>query len=92
MKYTVDVTQTRTYAVRVRVANVGSGATFRIKIDDDDVTGPVPVPNTGGWDVWSTVSIPDLALTQGPHQVSLILMSRNAENNGVGNYGYLEFR
>ena len=92
LKYTVEVTQSRAYKVHVRVANAGQGAAFRVKVDDNDVTGPIPIPNTGGWDVWSTVTIPDIVLNQGWRQIALEMVARNEGNNGVGNYQYLEFR
>jgi hypothetical protein len=91
LKYTVNVTQTRNYTLRVRVANVGSGATFRVEMDDVDLTGPVSVPNTGGWDTWQTVSLSGVGLSQGQHVLRLVMLTRNAENSGVGNFGYLLF-
>ena len=92
LKYTVDVTQGGTYTLTVRVANAGTGARFRLEVDGTDVTGSILVPNTGGWDRWQTVSIPGVVLTQGRRAIRLMMVTRNTENSGVGNYGYLEFR
>jgi hypothetical protein len=92
LNYTVNVTATRNYTVGVRVANIGSGAKFRIEVDGVDLTGPVPVPNTTGWDTWQTVSLAGIPLTQGQHVLRLVMVTRNAENSGVGNYGYLSFQ
>jgi len=86
------VTATRNYTVGVRVANIGSGAKFRIEVDGVDLTGPVPVPNTTGWDTWQTISLAGIPLTQGQHVLRLVMVTRNAENSGVGNYGYLSFQ
>jgi hypothetical protein len=90
--YTVNVTQTRTYAVAVRVANVGSGATFRILVDGVDRTGPVSLPDTGAWDSWQTITISGVPLTQGQRVIRIEMLTRNAENSGVGNFGYLQFQ
>lgn len=92
LSYSVDVTQTRSYTLNVRVANIGSGAMFRVEVDGVDLTGPLAVPDTGGWDLWQTVSAPGLTLTQGPHVVRIVMLSRNAQNGGVGNFGYLQFQ
>jgi hypothetical protein len=84
------VGQTRTYELRVRVANAGTGAKFRIEVDGNAVTGSVPVPNTGGWDNWADVVL-NVPLTQGQHVVRLVLTTANSQNSGVGNYGYFQF-
>jgi hypothetical protein len=92
LKYTVNVTETRSYVAKVRVANVGSGATFRIDVDGVDRTGPIALPNTGGWDAWQTVPISlNGVLSEGSHVIRLVMLTKNAENAGVGNYGYLLF-
>jgi hypothetical protein len=90
--YTVNVTQTRTYNLTVRVANVGSGAKFRVDVDNASVTGSgVALPNTLGWDTWQDVTISIPNLTQGQHVVRLVMVAANTGSNGVGNYGYLKF-
>ncbi len=92
LAYTVNVTQTRNYSIAIRVANVGSGATFRILVDGVDRSGPVSVPNTGGWDSWQTITVSGVPLTQGQRTIRLEMLTRNAENSGVGNFGYLQFQ
>ena len=92
LKYTVNVTQTRSYTLNVRVANIGTGATFRLEVDGNDVTGPVSVPNTGDWDVWQTVSVGGISLTQGQHVLRLVMVSSNTQNAGVGDIDYLMFQ
>ena len=92
LKYTVTVTQTRNYTLNVRVANVGSGAQFRVEVDGVDRTGSVSVPSTGGWDVWQTISLSGIGLSQGQHVIRLVMVTRNFENSGVGNFSYLLFQ
>ena len=92
LAYTVDVTQSREYTFNVRVANIGVGAAFRVEVDGVDVTGPINVPNTGGWDVWQTISLSGVRLNQGQRRMRLVMLSRNAENAGVGNFGYLQIQ
>jgi phosphatidylserine/phosphatidylglycerophosphate/cardiolipin synthase-like enzyme len=92
LNYTLTTTETRGYALTVRIANLGSGAKFRIEVDGAPVTGDVAVPNTGAWDAWQTVSLPAIQLVQGDHLVRLVMVAPNAENSGAGNYGYLSFQ
>jgi hypothetical protein len=92
LKYTVDVAETRNYTLDVRVANVGTGAAFGIQVDGVDATGPIAIPNTGGWDQWQTISRSGIPLTVGRHIIGLVMVARNAENDGVGNFGYLHVR
>jgi hypothetical protein len=90
LKYTVNVTQTRNYTMVVRVANVGTGSKFRLEVDGVDRTGPVVVPDTGGYDLWEDITV-NVPLTQGQHVLRLVMVSRAVENAGVGNYSYLSF-
>jgi hypothetical protein len=92
VNYTVNVTQTRAYAVSARVANLGAGAQFRIDVDGVAATGVLSLPNTGGWDTWQTLALGNVSLSQGQHVVRLVMVTRNVENNGVGNYGFLSFQ
>jgi hypothetical protein len=92
LEYTVNATQSRTYGVNVRVANLGSGAAFRIEIDGVDRTGAIAVPNTGGWDTWQTITAGALSIEQGLHVVRLVMLTANRENAGVGNFGFLQFQ
>ena len=92
LTYTVNATESRSYAVAARLANVGSGATFRVEVDGVDRTGAIAVPNTGGWDTWQTVSLGNIPLTQGLHVIRLVMLTRNVENSSVANFGYFTFQ
>ena len=50
------------------------------------------VPNTGGWQIWQTVTKTGLSLTAGAHVIRLVFETGTAENGGVGNYNWLRFR
>jgi hypothetical protein len=91
LKYTVDVSQTRNYTFNMRVANLGSGAQFRIEADGVDVTGPVSLPNTGAWDAWQTISV-TVPLTQGRRVLTLVMLRSNVENSNCGNYDYFSIQ
>jgi len=57
IEYTVDVATVRgDYDLDVRVATRNAGGAFRIEFKGIDQTGSITVPNTGGWQNWTTVS------------------------------------
>ena len=92
LRYTVNVTQSRLYTLEVRIANKGTGARFRVEVDGQNVTGSVVVPDTGDWQAWQTVSVPNIALDAGSRVVRLVLETGTSENGGVGNYNWLRFQ
>jgi glucosylceramidase len=61
LKYRVDVAQTGTYDLELRIANgTGAVATDAISVRDasDTKLATVSVPDTGGWGNWQSVHIP----------------------------------
>lgn len=58
LRYTVLVDASGTYLLSFRVASPLSNGRLHVEAGDVDVTGPVAVPNTGGWQAWTTVSVP----------------------------------
>ena len=89
LKYSVTVASAGTYALDVRVANIGTGARCRVEIDGIDRTGLLSVPNTGGWQIWQTVTTTGVSLTAGPHVIRLVFETGTVENGGVGNYNWV---
>ena len=55
LAYSVDITRPGVYTISARVAAAAAGGVFHIEVDDTDVTGPLAVPNTGGWQTWQSV-------------------------------------
>jgi hypothetical protein len=91
LKYTVNVTTAGTYTFDVRVASSGAGGTFHIEVNGVDKTGPFVIPNTGGWQVWATLSKAGISLSAGPH-VFRIVMDDNGPTGSIGNFNWLKVR
>jgi hypothetical protein len=72
LSYSVQVANSGTYQIAARVASPYSGRSFHLEIDGDNITGAVAVPNTQGWDSWTTVSLPGVGLTAGSHQLKFV--------------------
>jgi len=77
--YSVEIASAGTYSVAFRVASSGGGGTVHITVDGVNVTGAVVLPNTGGWDTWTTVTKTGVALPAGAHQLKLVI-----DANGSG--------
>jgi len=87
LKYTVNVTTAATYQFWVRIANIGTGAVFHVEVDGVDRTGPVAIPNTGGWQNWANLYAGNMSLTPGQH-VFRVSFDAAGTGGGVGNYNY----
>jgi hypothetical protein len=88
LKYTVDVASAGTYDLEVRVASTGTGGTFHVEANGVNLTGPLTVPNTGGWQKWITVRKSGVALAAG-EQMWRLVMDTNGSTGAVGNFNYL---
>lgn len=70
--YTIDVASTEVYDISIRVAAVEPSKKLHIEVDGMDVSGQIDVPNTGGWQVWETVTVPDITLNAGEQELRII--------------------
>lgn len=91
LEYTINVASAGTYNIEARVAYSGgggqAGGTFRVEIDEVDKTGPLTIPNTGGYQIYQTVTKTNVSLTAGQHVMRVALLT-NAPGGGFGNFNY----
>jgi len=73
LEYTVQVAASGTYKFVAHVATEQDGGTFHIEIDGTDVTGPVTVTNSGGWDAYTTVEGTTQNLAMGSHILRFVV-------------------
>lgn len=71
LEYAVNVAAAGTYAVELRVASATAGGSFHLELDGTSISAATPTPNTGGWQTWQTLTLPDLALSSGEHVLRL---------------------
>ena len=70
----------------------GVGGIFHLEVDGSDVTGPLQVPDTGGWYSWTMVEKTDVLLPAGEHVLRVAMaahppgggMAAAAAGDGVG--------
>ncbi|WP_128226292.1 carbohydrate-binding protein [Halobacteriaceae archaeon SHR40] len=85
LEYTVDVTDTSiTYDLLLRVASKGSAGSIDVLLDGQTI-GTVDVPDTGGWQEWITMDIPNLSLSGGEQILHLDF------NGGGFNLNWVDF-
>ncbi|GAB4250717.1 MAG: hypothetical protein Kow00109_26590 [Acidobacteriota bacterium] len=83
LRYTVEVAEAGRYDLRLRVA--GNGGRLQLRWDGTPLGGIRYVPRTGGWQAWSTMTVPGLKLAEGIHVLRLDIVQ------GGFNLGTLEF-
>ena len=93
LNYTVNVASSTSYTVGLRVACGDNGGTFHLSLDGNNVTGPVRMTNTGGWQSWTTLTLPrPIALPAGLHQLRLVIDSAANPGWGIGNFNWMQLR
>src|SRR5215212_6610799 len=73
MAYTVTAPTTGLYYVETRVASANSGGTFHYEWDGRNVSGGIPIPNTGSENNFVTLKTGPITLTSGTHQLRLVM-------------------
>jgi len=84
LKFTVNVLQSGTFEIALRVSAANSGGQIALQWDGLNLAIK-DVPNTGGWQNWQTVMLSDVQLTSGKHELRIIFI------NGGFNFNYAEF-
>jgi hypothetical protein len=87
LAYSVNVMSAGAYTIEVRVASNGAGGTFHVEANSSDVTGPLVIPNTGGWQNWTTLTSAGVSLAAGPQTLRIVLDS----NGSTGVFGNINF-
>jgi hypothetical protein len=88
LNYTVTVAAGGSYTITFSIAASGPGGIFHLEMNGANVTGPLMVPDTGGWQNWQTVTA-TATLSAGTQVARLV-----ADTNGaiaVGNFLALTF-
>jgi len=72
LNYTVNVASAGTYMIAIRVASPNSGASMHVGFNNaSNVWKTIGVPNTGGWQKWTTVSF-TATLGAGVQQLTIL--------------------
>jgi hypothetical protein len=87
LAYSVDVRQAGSYVLEARVASNGTGGAFHVEVRGVNVTGSLAVPNTGGWQTWTTLRR-TVTLPSGAQLLRIVFDSAGA-SGAVVNVNYV---
>jgi GH35 family endo-1,4-beta-xylanase len=87
LEYTVDVEASGPYDLDIRVACDANGRTANFEMDGVSIAFNVAIPNTGGWQAWTTVTVQNISLSEGEHILKISLGDQDYIN-----LNYVEFR
>jgi hypothetical protein len=82
VNYTANIQATGTFTWDVRIASPCGGGIIHLEVNGQDVSGPLGIPNTGGWNLWQTVSVSGIALSAG--SVNLRVVADTASGGTCG--------
>ena len=85
-EYTVDVTETDEYTWTAKVASGLDGSSFRLYLDDEDITGNIEVPNTGAWSSYEDITGQTSSIEKGQHVLKLAI------EGSYCNIDYIDFK
>jgi phosphatidylserine/phosphatidylglycerophosphate/cardiolipin synthase-like enzyme len=88
LKYSTTVASAGVYDIEARVASDGSGGSFHIEVEGVDKTGPMTVPDTGGWQTWTTITKTGVTLNAGT-QLWRLVMDSVGPSSAVGNINFI---
>ena len=80
LQFTTDVECGGIHTVRARVASQSTGGTFHLESNGVNLTGPIAVPSTGGWQNWVEVEA-QLTLATGT-QIPIRFVNDSGSDDG----------
>lgn len=90
LMYSVDVRQDGVYSLKIPVASNKRGGTFHLEIEGKDVSGPIAVPDTGGWDQLKVIEVQGIRLSKGQHRMKMS-MDDEGPSGSIGDIDCLIF-
>ena len=88
--YTIQVKQSGSYSVKIPVASDKRGGTFHLEIEGKDVSGPINVPDTGGWGKLKVIEVTGIQLPEGRHRMKMS-MDEEGPSGSIGDIDCLVF-
>jgi len=89
--YTVDVREAGTYAIEMMVACDKKGGTFHLEFNGVDKTGPIEIPDTGGWKFLKPFTFEGVKLDQTGRFAMKVVMDKGGVKGSIGDMDYFRF-
>ncbi len=90
LRYTVEILEAGVYDIEIPVASNKQGGIFHLEIDGVDITGPIEIPDTGGWKILQTISAQTKRLEPGRFAMRMVMDSQG-ESGSIGDIDCLQF-
>jgi N-acetylneuraminic acid mutarotase len=90
LEYTVSIPTAGTYKLGLRFASANNGGIGHLEVDGNNVTGPITLGNTGGWQTWKTIEKSGVVLPAGTHVLKFVIDSTNSGTD-IGNLHWFRF-
>ncbi len=90
LNYTVEVKESGAYSIEIPVASNKKGGIFHLEIAGKDITGPIQIPDTGGWQILKLLHHKDVKLTRGRHVIRAVMDSQGPSGS-IGDIDYFKF-
>jgi hypothetical protein len=90
LDYVINVPASGTYELDFRMASSQStGGTFHVNIDGTNATGTISIPNTGGWQTWTTIAKTGVSISAGTHTFR-IAYDTNGSSGSAGSMNWFQ--
>ena len=90
LNYTVEVKESGIYSIEIPVASNKQGGIFHLEIAGKDITGPIRIPDTGGWQILKLLQHKNVKLTKGRHVIRVV-MDEQGPSGSIGDIDYFKF-
>jgi PKD repeat protein len=90
LNYNVNVSTPGLYALTLRAASSAGGSSVHVEFDGVNKTGPIIIPNTGGWQTWQNITVSNVVLDAGLQMMRLVMDGNSTNGGDVGNLNYLQ--
>ncbi|RJE72513.1 carbohydrate-binding protein [Reichenbachiella sp. MSK19-1] len=75
LEFTTQFNSSMDYHFYTRVSSINGNGKFKILVDGNDVSGTKSVPNTGGWQSYTTLTTSNVNISAGVHVVRIEVVS-----------------
>lgn len=92
LEYSISVAPSQyVQGLHIRYAPLGFGGTMHVEANGTDITGPIHLPDTGGWQTWSTVTIPNVYIdTTVGHWIMRLSFDEGNADGWLANINYVD--
>lgn len=88
--YTVEVKTEGTYTLEIPVASNKKGGTFHLEFNGKNLTGPIEVPDTGGWQKLLLIKKEGVKLAAGTFAMKVV-MDAEGPSGSIGDIDLFRF-